>query len=123
MFTRDQIVKLLDASDLAVERALVAIYRRQTAAEQCSEATIEDNGVGFSAFDAPLGTYLAKWILDGRHLSGGFLTRGRKLARRYVRQLQELAANREPTPVIANLTGGGDDGQVRELQHEMECAV
>jgi hypothetical protein len=91
MWTKASVAALLDANPLAVERAIVAIYNRQTADEQAAHVTKHNNNVGFSAFDAETGTYLAKWILSGKHLSGKYAERGHKLAKRYVRQLVEIA--------------------------------
>jgi hypothetical protein len=42
-WTEQQIVTLLDTNDRAVERAIVAIYERQTADEKQTEHTRHDN--------------------------------------------------------------------------------
>lgn len=78
-------------SDTAVERAIVAIFHRQTQDEQSSHCTKHSNGIGFSGVDASLGTYLAKWILSGKHLSGRFLVKGRGMAQKYRGQLLDIA--------------------------------
>ena len=52
------------------------------------------NTVGFSAADAKTGTYLAKWLLSGKHLDGKFLAKGRNIAIKYRRQLSEIAAEK-----------------------------
>lgn len=68
-WTRDDITALLDKSDAAVGRALLAILARQTFDEQQSHDTKHHNGVGFSAFDAPIMTSMAKF-----YRKAGFLT-------------------------------------------------
>lgn len=83
---------LLDRSDYAVERAILAIFNRQTEDEKVGKTTIHSNGVGFSGFDSSTGTYYAKWILGGNKLTGKHLVRGRKMAHKYVRQLSEIAS-------------------------------
>ena len=89
--TKDSIRQLLLSNDRAVERAILALYARQTASEQSSETTRESNGVGFNAFDAKSGTYFARWLQRGNRLNGTFLDRARKMSLRYVGQLVLIA--------------------------------
>ncbi len=44
---------------VVIGRACSAIYDRQTADEQSNEATIKRNGMGFTAFDAKVGSLTA----------------------------------------------------------------
>lgn len=90
---------LIKVSNKAVERAMVALYERQTQLEQNGEMTVESNGVGFSAFHAKLGTYYARWVLDGKRLSGAHLERARTIALRYVGQLTDIANERIDSPL------------------------
>lgn len=96
--TRDQIKLLLMSSDRAVERAMCALYRRQTVAEQHAASTTESNGKGFNAFHAERGTYYAKWVLSGRRLTGRHLVAARTMACRYSRQLAELSETHAVPP-------------------------
>ena len=80
-----------DKRDLAVERAIVAIYNRQTEDEKHCEKTIHSNGIGFTGADDKMGSYLAKWILSGKHLTGRFLDKGRTIALKYRAQLADIA--------------------------------
>lgn len=89
-WTPEAIKSLLDRNDLAVERAVVAIYRRQTDDEQVAYETKHHNGVGFASCHASLGTYYAKWILGGRHLTGQHVDRARRMVRHYARQLHQI---------------------------------
>lgn len=91
-WTPEAIKALLDSSDAAVERAVVAIFKRQTDDEQVREETRHRNGVGFAACHAHRGSYYARWILAGRHLSGQHLDKARRMVRWYARQLCEIAA-------------------------------
>jgi hypothetical protein len=90
-WTKEKIAALLFSNDLAVERAIVTIYNRQTQDEQNSEETKHSNGIGFSGAHARLGTYLAKWILSDRHLNRKFLDKGRAMMMHYTGQLLEEA--------------------------------
>jgi hypothetical protein len=90
----DYIRWLLNMNDRAVERAMVAIYNRQTADEQVSSDTKHQNGVGFTGADARLGTYYAKWVLKGNSLTGNHLMKARMMSQKYVRQLSEIATAR-----------------------------
>ena len=90
----DYIRWLLNMNDRAVERAMVAIYNRQTADEQVSSDTKHQNGVGFTGADARLGTYYAKWVLKGNSLTGNHLMKARMMSYKYVRQLTDIATAR-----------------------------
>lgn len=93
-WTEDGIIQLLTHSDRAVERAMVAIYKRQTADEQASATTQHHNSIGFSAFDAKNGSYYAKWVLSGRRLNGTYLEKARRIAVKYRKQLLDIANSR-----------------------------
>ena len=88
MYDENKIWYLLMHSDKAVDRAMVAIYNRQTAFEKSAHTTI---GVGFSGADVRLGTYYAKWVLSGKQLTGGHLMKARNMAVKYRKQLTEIA--------------------------------
>lgn len=101
----DYIKWLLTMNDRAVERAIVAIYRRQTADEQSAGDTKHSNGIGFNGADARLGSYYARWILSGRSLTGNHLVKARTMSHKYVRQLVQIAtenmARKAPQPQLA----------------------
>ena len=97
-WTPKAIRDLLDRSQTAVERAVVAIYRRQTEDEKAAYETKHHNRVGFAACHAGLGTYYAKWILSGKHLSGSHVERARRMVRHYAGQLHQIALSQTQTP-------------------------
>jgi hypothetical protein len=66
---KDTIANLLKTNNKAVARAVVVLNERQTAAEQASEFTINNNGVGFTPADAAMGTSMAKFFLRNGYLS------------------------------------------------------
>ncbi len=90
-WTIEKITKLLQDSNAAVEKGIVAIFNRQTADEQRIEDTRYTNNIGFSGAHAKTGTYYAKWILSGRHLDGKFLQKGRTMILHYTKQLLSIA--------------------------------
>jgi hypothetical protein len=90
MWNREQIKIALQLRDVAVERGILAIYRRQTLDEMQSEETKHHNGIGFSAAHARLGSYYAQWLLKGNHLSGKHLIKARGIILHYVGQLEEI---------------------------------
>lgn len=89
--TEEEIKAELLKNDRWVERALVVLFERQTADEQAANDTKHRNGQGFSSSDAPLGSYLARWVKDNKRLTGKFLDAGRKMTLKYTRQLREAA--------------------------------
>ena len=95
MWNQDKIRDLLLRNDKAVERAILAIYHRQTLDEQSTSETKHNNGVGFTGAHARLGTYYAKWLISGKHLSGIHLDKARRMVLHYTKQL--LAASHQPT--------------------------
>lgn len=95
MITHAQLQQGLDANAKWVERAIVVLYERQTNDERATSSTCLKNGRGFASCDARSGTYMAKWVLQGKHLDGKWLDKARKMAKKYSRQLLEAAAEKE----------------------------
>jgi hypothetical protein len=93
LWTREEIVELLNYNDRAVERAMVSIWEHQTAAEQERGATILNNGVGFCGWSAKNGSYYARWVKSGRHLTGKHLDKARRIALHHAGQLTRIANN------------------------------
>lgn len=100
VWTEAMVVHLLMTSDLAVERALVALYGRQTQDEKRDSDTRHDNQRGFSAAHARTGSYYARlvirgWQQDGHrkntHLYPTKLAKARAMVLRYRRQLVAVA--------------------------------
>ena len=83
-WTKDKIRNLLVKSDVAVERAILRVYDKQTRSEQIRQATTEYNGVGFTGFDAKMFCSFAQWLTrrPGNHLTPKQLAYARKLDRR-----------------------------------------
>lgn len=90
-WTRTEIEEMINANDRAVERAMVAIWERQTADEQETQGTRHHNGCGFAAWSARSGTYYAAWVRSGRHLTGKHLTKARKIALYHAQQLCDIS--------------------------------
>ena len=80
VWTREEIEAMVRTNDRAVERAMVAIWERQTADEQASQTTNHNNGRGFCGWAARSGTYYAGWVRSGRRLTGKHLDKARKIA-------------------------------------------
>ena len=96
MWTKEQIVTMLETNDRAVTRAVVAIYNRQTASEQESKTTKISNNIGFNHADAPYLSYCAKYAQDRKVLlSGKHLDKCRKRVTKYWKQLLEIANENE----------------------------
>jgi hypothetical protein len=92
MWNKQSILDLLESNDVAVTRAVVAIYNRQTASEQNSEETLEANGIGFNGSDARFLSYCAKYAKDRKtNLSGEHLIKARHKIKKYWKQLVDIA--------------------------------
>lgn len=95
-WTVAEILRKLERSDLMVERSLIQLYRRQTGDERDQHTTVEDNGVGFNAFDAAFLTDVAQWVERSTYPEGQRLTERqrnavRKALRKYAVQLTRIA--------------------------------
>lgn len=96
MWTKEQIVQMLETNDKAVTRAVIAIYNRQTADEKTAQSTLKHNNVGFNGADAPYLSYCAKYAIDRKiYLSGKHLEKSRARIKKYSSQLLEIANERE----------------------------
>ena len=103
LWNEAKITKLLNENDRAVERAIVAIYDRQTQDEKSASDTKHRNGRGFRANHGTKGSYYARWVLGGRRLTGHHLENARKIALHYVKQLAIVAnAKAGAAPKIEN---------------------
>jgi hypothetical protein len=99
MWSREDIAELLNISDLAVAKAVVAIYHRQTADEKDAQTTKHRNGVGFNGVDAILLSSFARQVIGwqkGRSQYPGPLgprqvSLARKKIVKYAGQLAEIA--------------------------------
>ena len=97
MWTEQRITDLLKPEtnpnyDKAVTRAIIAIYNNQTLDEKKCEHTIQCNGIGFSASDSHIGSYMAKYaIKSNKPISGKFLVKAQKIAVKYRKQLLTIA--------------------------------
>lgn len=94
-WTEQQIVNLLDTNDKAVERAIVAIYERQTADEKQVNHTRHDNSVGFRQNHAPRMSFYARLILSGKKLYPAQIQMSRRWMKMYRKQLCAIANARE----------------------------
>lgn len=90
-WTRTQIDQLLRTNPLAVERAMVRLYELQTNDEKMVGQTRWHNGQGFAAYAGKRGSYYAKWVLSGRHLTGPHLQKALAIALRHSGQLVNIA--------------------------------
>jgi len=92
---QQSIRQLIATSDKAVLRALVAIYNRQTAAEQNRYITVEKNGIGFSASDASTCSRYAKICLTQGWLPLPDIEILRPVMMKYAKQLLSIAVSNE----------------------------
>ena len=91
VWTKAEIEELINKSNNAVERGIVAIFNRQTSVEKRIEDSRYVNNIGFSAAHAKRGTYYAKWVLAGKRLNNGHLDKGRELISHYASQLVKIS--------------------------------
>jgi hypothetical protein len=89
-WTRERVIASFERPQ-NVERALVRLYREQTADEQASKETAHRNGVGFNANDAHWLSHRAQYVERGHRLSGWHLADTERRLRKYAQQIANLA--------------------------------
>lgn len=91
------IVEKLSTDPKWIKRAIVALYRKQTADEQATKETGVDNFQGFNKPDARRMTFVAEWLLSGKTLSDqkALEVYGPKL-KKYRKQLAKIALAEYP---------------------------
>ena len=118
----------LEMSDENVERALLALYSRQTESEQRGDYTAESNMVGFNMFDAPSLSRMAKKLLEGAKLSPGEVWMARRRLRKYAGQLaafgEDLFDSDKDIQLITGSEGAvGLVDKLRQYEQELSEAV
>ncbi len=103
--TRESIAAMLNNDNPAyvqavIGRALVALLKNQTATEQATASTNEDNGIGFTGADAKGGTLTAKYYIKHKRLLDWQVDKWLKLGSngyprlaKYHKQLNDYANN------------------------------
>ena len=92
---RARVQQLLQTSDRAVCRAILAVYRNQTQEEQTTGVTRLRNSVGFTGADARQLTTVAKLLLKGQKLHPRQIDFLRPRVMKYWRQLLEEIKRQE----------------------------
>lgn len=90
-YTKEFIREALAGSDKWLTKGLLAIYAHQTHDEQNSEATLEDNGIGFNGCDATILSSIAKQVQRSGTMSPKQTAIVRKKMLKYAGQLTRLA--------------------------------
>ena len=96
---KNWIQNLLDTNDLAVGRALLVMFDRQTSNEQLAERTADKNDIGFSGVDAEICSSFAKQYKSRGFLSPKQMVIARKKMKKYWKQLAEIARGKGNLPV------------------------
>ena len=83
--------KLVAGKPEWIERAVIAIFEKQTIDEQSAETTSHKNGIGFNGVDAFILSSFAKQLKKGRHLSTKQFAIAQKKMPKYAKQLVRIA--------------------------------
>jgi hypothetical protein len=95
---KEWIQNLLDTNDLAVGRALLVIFERQTDNEKSADRTEDKNDIGFSGVDAEICSSFAKQYKSRGFLSPKQMVIARKKMKKYWKQLAEIAREKGNLP-------------------------
>lgn len=95
-YTKEVIQAKLSTDIRWIEKAVLVLFSRQTDDEQTNQVTRWENGRGFNSSDSRYLTYIAKYLLGGRHLSGRHLEKVATKMPKYWRQiLEEIQMKKE----------------------------
>lgn len=94
MWTKEQVRNILLTNDDQLAKAVVLLYRRQTADEQRVGETRHRNGVGFNGTDAQILSSFAKFYMRTGFLTPKQLFIARKKMPKYAGQLADIANER-----------------------------
>ena len=89
-WTKTSIQSLILSNPAALKRAIIKIYERQTAEEQCADQTIEHNGIGFNGIDAEIMSSFAKQLMSRGFLSPKQVAIARRKMPKYWNQILQL---------------------------------
>lgn len=88
-FTKEVIKEKLSTDVRWMERGVLVLLGRQTEDEVGSSTTRVENGQGFNKIDVGYLTWVGKYLMGGRHLSGHHIDKVGKKLPKYWRQIQE----------------------------------
>ncbi len=88
---KEEIRDMLVKSDKALIRGLLRIHSFQTPEEQNAGVTVEDNGLGFNAFDAEFLTDMAIFHKHNGFIPDEKVPQVRKRMLKYAAQLAKIA--------------------------------
>lgn len=90
-FTKDFVRNKICTDRRWTERAIIALYNRQTLDEQVTMSTRVHNNQGFNGVDAEYFSSLAEQLNKGRHLSDRQLASAQRSIGKYAGQLARIA--------------------------------
>jgi hypothetical protein len=93
-YDKRDILEILQVKPRAVDRAVLALFSRQTLDEQATGMTKHSNGIGVNAVHARPISYYAAWVRSGRWLTGKHRNTALNIVRRYAGQLADIANSR-----------------------------
>jgi hypothetical protein len=88
-YTKEVIQQKLSSDLRWIERGVLVLFDRQTEDEKTQQGTRWENGRGFNKSDSNYLTYISKYLLSGRHLTGVHLEKVSSKLPKYWRQIME----------------------------------
>lgn len=93
VWTKEEILALIDENDEMVKRSLLKLYGYQTKDEQETKSTMSLNGIGFNSNDALILSNMAEFLTEKKFLTNKQIEFVRKRIRKYSKQLVKIANN------------------------------
>ena len=90
IWTKDEIIHLLETNDTMVIHSLIQIYNRQTESEKAIKETNTNNGVGFNGVDGGFMSTCAEFALKRGYLTPKQMAIVRRKLMKYAGQLTKI---------------------------------
>ena len=91
VWSKNEIVELIDNNDKMVMRSVFQLWQRQTITEQAAQETSAKNGIGFNGVDAPFLSSCAEFYQRTGFLTQRQIASCRRKIRKYSGQLVKIA--------------------------------
>ena len=102
-WNRENLWEILSTNNEQLAKALLALYQRQTLAEQHSKQTSDHNGIRFNGVDAPFLSSCAEGVKKHGKLTQNQANHVRKALKKYLGQLVAIANERHAHKEVTSI--------------------
>jgi len=101
IWNKEDIIKILNDDEIALKKAIIALYARQTIDEKLERKAVEENNKGYSKLDTKFFSILAEKIYLKKEFSEAELAIAKNKIKKYASQLADIS-NMKVAHVVIN---------------------